>query len=563
MDLAVDRLASTVPFLRRLAGRLEQVRPVYALAAFVLAEWLATLALALTARHNGWLYYQGGDQTWFYTTSWLLRHGQLPPTVVGYGWSTLLMPFTLVGGPNLLQVLPAVVLLNVLVLMPVAMVAMYGIGERIGGRLFGYWVVLLWIVVPFIGIKYTDAGFHQRYTEATLPQGLGLTAMSDFPSMVMLVVAAYFLLRALQRPVRSDALLAGLFAGFAIGIKPSNSLILVGVGLAVVAGRHWRAGAAFAAGVAPGLLVLALWKWRGLGYLPLFHAEHGLRLAAGAIQAPLGTFDPHKYIHLDWSHFGKNLDSLQEHFWSARVIEWLVVAGVIALARRSIVAALLVGGWFFVFVVAKATGPNGNLEDASLLRMLIPAIPAFVLLLAALPLLLPRSVCRLPRVAPPRPWGTPRIRLTLAVAASLLFVAVPAALAGAAHPLLGSFSPSSRSVFWLPASPVPLDPGLHFSARRVRGGVRVAWKAQHLPGGHVVYQLLRLRLPTLGCPPPHAALSCYPPIVPLVSTSFFDNVDPPDFGRWEYRVLVTASWTGKVTDADPYVASPAIALNVR
>ncbi len=51
-------------------------------------------ASALTVRHNGWIYYQGGDQVWYYTTSWLLAHGQVPLTAVGYGWSVLLLPFT-------------------------------------------------------------------------------------------------------------------------------------------------------------------------------------------------------------------------------------------------------------------------------------------------------------------------------------------------------------------------------------------------------------------------------------------------------------------------------------
>src|SRR5207248_3230572 len=82
--------------------------------------------------------------------------------------------------------------LKVLVLMPIAFFCAYGIGERIGGRLFGYWTAALWIVVPLIGIKYADAGYHQRYTELLLPQSYGLSVMSDFPAMVVLAAAAYF-----------------------------------------------------------------------------------------------------------------------------------------------------------------------------------------------------------------------------------------------------------------------------------------------------------------------------------------------------------------------------------
>jgi len=148
------------------------------LAGLVVAEWLAVLATARVVRHAGWIYYQGGDQLWYYTLGWLLGHGQLTQTSVGYGWSVLLAPIARVAGPNLVSALPAIVLLNVLVLTPVAMLALYGIAARIGGRLFGYWAVALWIVVPFIGVWYTDSGYHQRYTELLLPQTFGLTAMS-------------------------------------------------------------------------------------------------------------------------------------------------------------------------------------------------------------------------------------------------------------------------------------------------------------------------------------------------------------------------------------------------
>ena len=47
-------------WLRVAAG----VRPAYVLAALVGIQWIAVLALALTVRHNGWLYYAGGDQLW-------------------------------------------------------------------------------------------------------------------------------------------------------------------------------------------------------------------------------------------------------------------------------------------------------------------------------------------------------------------------------------------------------------------------------------------------------------------------------------------------------------------
>ena len=51
----------------------------------------------------------------------------------------MLIPIALVAGANVLSGLPAVILLNTLVLLPVALLCVYGIGTRIAGRVFGYW----------------------------------------------------------------------------------------------------------------------------------------------------------------------------------------------------------------------------------------------------------------------------------------------------------------------------------------------------------------------------------------------------------------------------------------
>src|SRR5437763_6573625 len=110
-----------------IVAKIEAASPVHVFAAFVGAEWIATLLLALTVRHAGWIYYQGGDQLWYYTLGWLLGHGQIAQTVVGYGWSALLAPIARLAGPNLVAALPAIVLLHVLVLLPIAMAAPHGI----------------------------------------------------------------------------------------------------------------------------------------------------------------------------------------------------------------------------------------------------------------------------------------------------------------------------------------------------------------------------------------------------------------------------------------------------
>ena len=61
-------------------------------------QWLAVLGLAFSVHHNGWLFYQGGDQTFYWTDAHLLTKWTLPLAPVGYGWSYMLMPIALVAG---------------------------------------------------------------------------------------------------------------------------------------------------------------------------------------------------------------------------------------------------------------------------------------------------------------------------------------------------------------------------------------------------------------------------------------------------------------------------------
>src|SRR5437879_996257 len=137
-------------------------QPWIVLGPLVLVQWIAVLALALTVRHNGWLYYQGGDQTFYYTTSWLLTHWTLPPTPIGYAWSYVTTPVAAAAGPSFVNGLPAIIVINTLILLPVALLCVYGIASRIAGRVFGYWAAALWIAVPFAAIPFFDHRYHAK-----------------------------------------------------------------------------------------------------------------------------------------------------------------------------------------------------------------------------------------------------------------------------------------------------------------------------------------------------------------------------------------------------------------
>src|SRR5262245_33224757 len=207
----------------------------------------------MAATHNGWVYFQGGDQIVNTTTGYLLGRLELPPTEVGYVWSLVQAPMTWFTGGTYVQVLPPLVFLNVLVLAPVALLCVYGIAARIGGRLLGYWAALLWVIAPFAAIPLFIERYHEKWIDQFLPQALGLTAMPDFPSLVLVLAAAYFVVRSIDADRLHDAVLAGLLAGAAGGLKPPNYLFLGGVVLAYPLARRWREGIAFGLALVPGL----------------------------------------------------------------------------------------------------------------------------------------------------------------------------------------------------------------------------------------------------------------------------------------------------------------------
>lgn len=99
--------------------------------------------------------------------------------------------------------------------------------------------------------------------------------------------------------------------------------------------------------------------------------------------------------------FDAAMAGLREYFWSQRVLQWIPLAGVIAVARRSVAAALALGGWLGAYALVRWAQPGAGFEDGELFRELLPALPAYVLLASALPLLVPTLAARLGPLARP------------------------------------------------------------------------------------------------------------------------------------------------------------------
>jgi len=546
---ALDTVASRLRRAREIALA---VRPAYVLCALIAVQWVAVLAFALTVRHNGWLYYSGGDQLWHYTGAYMLAHGFLPPAFVGYGWSILLLPLAPLAGPNLVSALPPIILFNTLVLLPVALLCVYGIAARIAGRLFGYWAAALWIVLPYFGILFVEPGYHQKYTELTLPHLVGLTAMSDYPSMVGLLVSAYFCVRALESGSRITMTAAGLAAGYAIAVKPSSAIFLLAPAILLFVTR-WRSIGSFAVGLAPTIVTLALWKYRGLGHLGSAQPEQ-LRLAGGIGDLLNRIHNPDTN---SWSHFHANLVAIREHFWVARVLEWLPLAGAVALLARSRRGFLLIAPWFFGFLAIKGSYVDARMDDASFFRILLPAFPAFLLLVAAIPLLVPGIRARPAAVCPVVLRGRRLAAVTAVVIG--VFVVAPLAVVAAVNPVYNSETSLDYAGTLIPVR----DLGLRATA--AGGTVRLAWKEQRPGPAKTFYSVLRTNDPEGGVTCAHfahATIDCSLNVQNSIPTRNSALADSPGKGTWTYRVSVWANWLNDERYGDMYVVSSPVTVTV-
>lgn len=260
----------------------------------------------------------------------------------------------------------AIELLNVLVLAPVALVCAYRIAAAVGGAALGAWTLLVWVATPLLMPAVTLASYDATLRDEVLPLGLGLTPEPGYAAGVALLVAAALL--AATGAARTVA--AGLATATAVLLTPEAVLFAVPAALALLAARRPKELGLFLAALAPALVVALVWRQP--------------------------SFDGVSLDRLD-GHFA----GLREYFWSQRVLQWLPIAGAIAIGRRSVPLAILVGGWFGAFLLAQATRAGVGFDDGELFRVLLPALPAYVLLGAALPLLVPTLAARLGPLARP------------------------------------------------------------------------------------------------------------------------------------------------------------------
>lgn len=536
------------------------------LGVLALVQWVVVGGIALAAPHNGWFWYQGGDHTYYYTTSWILGQGLLPPTPIGYGWSLLTAPVSMVAGANVLDALPLIVLAQFLLLLPIGLVAVWAIGESCGGRPLAIAAAALWATLPALSIPLFVERYHPIYVDTVLPQLLGLANLGDFPSTIALLAAAALLLKGIDRRSHALVLLAALTTGFAIGIKPANLVFLAAPFLALALARRPVQLLVYGAGLVPALVTLALWKERGLGDLPILVQPE--TVPAGEDVPAEGGLAIDRYVRVDWGHLWLNLRQLQEVFWGLRVLEWVVLAGAFAVGRRSIAKAAFLVAWLGGYVVVKGGADVALVQTGSFFRFVQPGLPAYVILAASCVLLVP-AVWRLSAVDRPRAaW--PRGRLLVAVTtASVLLVALPLVVATATRPLqehrVGTYL--AESVF------VPINA---FPVRAFRSGaeVRLSWDPQaagrtrgfyrilRSPPGEGVDEALRNVRDGLDCYGGEIPAGCWIYSEPVGTTRATSFTDRPPPGRWAYRIALSANATDDIERGDVVLVSDGAVVRV-
>lgn len=532
-------------------------RPRATLLALACVQLGATVVFALAvATHNGWVWFQGGDQIWYTSDAWLLGRLTLPPADVGFGWPLLLVPAGWALGKTFVEQLPLVIALDLLVLAPLALVCVHTLGTRIGGRLLGLWASVLWIAAPFAAIPLFVERYHERWVDQFLPQALGLTALADYASMVAALVVAVFVVRALERRAWEDAAVAGLVLGFAGLMKPPNYLLVAGVGLAFLVGRRWRELVVAGAAVLPSLVALAVFKERGLGFVPAFSLEE-TRLAAGSVLAEL---DADRYLRLDLDHWRTQMAQLREYFWSARVAQWAPLAGVIAVTRARPAIAALLAGWLAAFLLVKGTSTQASIEANTFWRLLMPAWPAYLLLLASIPLLVPTLARRLgARRVSPESWQRATGRRAVVAAAGSLALA-PLALV-AVVPGLNASDPfvvrPERETITL----TPVAGALTPAVSRTDRAVRLSWDAWESPS-QVSYRVYRQTgaESDVVCGRWGATDRCTLAATPVADVTGTTWVDPDPPAEAVYRVGAAVRYDGGVEGSDVFVLSPPVAV---
>jgi hypothetical protein len=534
---------------------LRAARPAPLLAGLALVQLGVVAWIAFTAQHNGWIWYSGGDATEYWTSQWAVAHALIPQAVLGWGLPVLYAWVPLVAGPSLLVGLPVIVVFHVFVLVPLALVLVWALADRLYGRLYAWAAAALWVTAPLFAVWALAPRYESQFeTNLLAPHWAGLTDMGDFPSLVAVLATAWATLRAVQNGRFTSAVGAGVIGGIAIGIKPSNGYFLPAVAVLLLAWRRKEGAVGWAAGIVPSVLTLLAWKRRGLGAVPIISAYTPRREASGTTFG----FSTERYLPLDWHHLTIVWSQLREVVWDLRLLQFLIVAAALGALRRNPRAGLFLLTWFVAYCVVKGTAAEADVQTTSYFRLTLPGLAAFVLLLPAIGFLWPGTRRQLRRVEPPESrqlaLRSPLAILAAAVAVIPLVILIASEPAPFNSPRLARYFPSLTSA--------PLTPALTPRVSNSHRVVKLVWRPARRAGGTtVVYGVIRT-VGSEGCSYPTAgAGQCIINERILKWTPNTSAEDHPGRGHFFYRVAAFADFRQSPDATDAMLVGRAVSVD--
>jgi hypothetical protein len=249
-------------------------------------------------------------------------------------------------------------------LLAVEVALVYAVMHLVAGRVPALFAGLVLVAGPVIlARRYFQSGggtppidYRTVYRHDVLPTELGLVHRAGLVAACLLLASAWLVVVQTRLPAWSTAALGGAAAAAAALVFPHAWLVLT----------------------APIAATLVRRDARGVG-ATLVTAAVGL--------AALAVFREIPHVAFGWHQMGQSLDSVREFSWSRRLLEYLPLAGVVGLARRSGPAA----AFFAVVLVAAVILPLSRpLDLTAYLLVIVPGMPAYWLLTASIPFLVPR-----------------------------------------------------------------------------------------------------------------------------------------------------------------------------
>ncbi|MDQ3121290.1 MAG: hypothetical protein M3Q59_01990, partial [Actinomycetota bacterium] len=258
-------------------------------------------------------------------------------------------------------------------------------------------------------------------------------------------------------------------------------------------------------------------------------------------------------------HWRVQMDQLREFFWSARLAQWAPLAGLLAVLRvRQAPIAALLGGWLAAFLVVKGFSTRADIQANTFWRLLMPAWPAYLILFASIPLLVPTFARRLgDRI---RPASVSPVAWAWVAVAVALTVVLPAAVIAASSP---STRPE-RAVFQDDAGNyimTPIAEDVDLQVETTDRGRSLSWTSGGPWRSDVFYRVYRHDGRDVECENADGAISFYCfirsfPIATTRDTKYLDREAPP--GAW-YRIGVGTNWLDDDTQGDVFAFSRALA----